>query len=138
MISAGLGSVPVAQTFLDIGQGNRVNENLYDGELPRLYVRDGRVPPRLWDRIVDAGRQRTREHRSRAARLDAGATPACPVAAEADSGLATLIGVDEDGAVPIARRRRLRSRLRPGLSVDAHPPARAAAAGRRRSAPTTC
>ena len=35
--------VPVAQTFLDISQGNRVNQNLYDGDLPRLYVRDGVV-----------------------------------------------------------------------------------------------
>ena len=34
LVSAGLGSVPITQTFLDIGQGNRVNEDLYDGDLP--------------------------------------------------------------------------------------------------------
>src|SRR5207342_3310807 len=92
VVSAGLGSVPVAQTFLDIGQGNRVNENLYDGDLPRLYVRDGRVPERLWDRTV-----------ARAESAPANIVPGLlastlegagvPVAAEADSGLATLVGV---------------------------------------------
>jgi len=34
LMSAGLGSVPVAQTYLDISQGNRVFDSLYDEELP--------------------------------------------------------------------------------------------------------
>lgn len=34
-MSAGLGSVPAAQTYLDISQGNRVFDSLYDSELPR-------------------------------------------------------------------------------------------------------
>lgn len=34
LLSAGLGSVPAAQTYLDISQGNRVFDSLYDGELP--------------------------------------------------------------------------------------------------------
>ncbi len=34
LMSAGLGSVPAAQTYLDISQGNRVFDSLYDGELP--------------------------------------------------------------------------------------------------------
>ena len=34
-MSAGLGSVPAAQTYLDVGQGNRVFDSLYDSELPR-------------------------------------------------------------------------------------------------------
>jgi hypothetical protein len=34
-MSAGLGSVPAAQTYLDISQGNRVFDSLYDAELPR-------------------------------------------------------------------------------------------------------
>jgi hypothetical protein len=33
-MSAGLGSVPAAQTYLDISQGNRVFDSLYDVELP--------------------------------------------------------------------------------------------------------
>jgi hypothetical protein len=112
VISAGLGSVPVAQTFLDISQGNRVNQNLYDGELPRLYVRDGAVPERLWDRVVDRAD-------SAPANIVPGllattlADAGVPVAAEADSGLATLIGVDRDGAAPIAAD----AGSAPGLSV---------------------
>lgn len=34
-MSAGLGSVPAAQTYLDISQGNRVFDSLYDAALPR-------------------------------------------------------------------------------------------------------
>jgi hypothetical protein len=34
-MSAGLGSVPAAQTYLDISQGNRVFDSLYDSDLPR-------------------------------------------------------------------------------------------------------
>ena len=69
VISAGLGAVPVAQTFLDISQGNRVNEDLYDGELPRLYLRDGRVPRRLWERTVERAESAPAEHRPGPARL---------------------------------------------------------------------
>ncbi len=36
LLSAGLGSIPAEQTYLDIGQGNRVFDSLYDGELPAL------------------------------------------------------------------------------------------------------
>ncbi len=35
LMSAGLGSVPAAQTYLDISQGNRVFDSLYDSDLPR-------------------------------------------------------------------------------------------------------
>jgi hypothetical protein len=36
VMSAGLGTVPVGQTYLDISQGNRVFDSLYDSDLPRL------------------------------------------------------------------------------------------------------
>ncbi|HEY8001366.1 MAG TPA: hypothetical protein VID76_05455 [Solirubrobacterales bacterium] len=116
VVSAGLGAVPVAQTFLDISQGNRVNESLYDGELPRLYVRDGRVPERLWDRTV-----------SRADSAPANIVPGLlastleaagvSVAAEADSGLATLAAVDQNGVVRIADQAACASGCGPGLSL---------------------
>ena len=35
LLSAGLGNVPAAQTYLDISQGNRVFDSLYDSALPR-------------------------------------------------------------------------------------------------------
>ena len=59
LLSAGIGSVPPAQTWVDIGQGARLNESLYDGELPRLYVDPGlggappHVPPSIWQRVRD-------------------------------------------------------------------------------------
>jgi hypothetical protein len=34
LLSAGLGSVPAEQTYLDISQGNRIFDSLYDSELP--------------------------------------------------------------------------------------------------------
>ena len=36
LLSAGLGSVPAEQTYLDITQGNRVFDSLYDSDLPPL------------------------------------------------------------------------------------------------------
>lgn len=38
LMSAGLGSVPAEQTYLDITQGNRVFDSLYDGALPPARV----------------------------------------------------------------------------------------------------
>ena len=35
-MSAGLGTVPPNQTYLDIGQGSRVFDSLYDGDLPAI------------------------------------------------------------------------------------------------------
>jgi hypothetical protein len=36
LLSAGLGAVPAEQTYLDIAQGNRIFDSLYDRELPPL------------------------------------------------------------------------------------------------------
>jgi hypothetical protein len=47
LMSAGLGTVPPAQTYLDIGQGNRVFDSLYDEPLPE---REG--DPAAWWRAV--------------------------------------------------------------------------------------
>ena len=58
VMSAGIGSPPPAQSFLDIGQGNRVNNRLYDSELLPVYVRDGRLAPGTWERIPSAPRTR--------------------------------------------------------------------------------
>ena len=116
VISAGLGAVSVAQTFLDISQGNRVDEDLYDGELPRLYLRDGAVPRRLWQRTVARAESAPAEI---VPGLLAGtlAEAGVPVAAEADSGLATLAAVDREGAVRIADPSVCVAGCGPGLSV---------------------
>jgi hypothetical protein len=51
--SAGVGNVSADQTYLDIGQGARVQESLYDSPLPRLTIRGAegtglRVPASQW------------------------------------------------------------------------------------------
>ncbi|MGH2961572.1 MAG: hypothetical protein ACRDL3_05185, partial [Solirubrobacterales bacterium] len=56
LMSAGLAKVPAEQTYLDIGQGNRVFDSLYDGPLPRLFTVRGRVPPVLWRAVLDRAR----------------------------------------------------------------------------------
>ncbi len=116
VVSAGLGAVPVAQTFLDIGQGNRVNESLYDGDLPRLYVRDGRVPERLWERTLaraDSAPANITPGLLASTLADAGV----PVTAEDASGLATLIAVDHDGVVQVADEPACTAGCGAGLSV---------------------
>lgn len=50
LMSAGIGSVPPEQTYLDIGQGNRVSETLYDHSLAVTQPLGFRVPN--WRRIV--------------------------------------------------------------------------------------
>ena len=52
VMSAGLGRVPAGQTYLDIGQGNRIFTSLYPEPLPPLYVTGNRVPADLWARVV--------------------------------------------------------------------------------------
>ena len=49
LLSAGLGSVPAEQTYLDITQGNRVFDSLYDTELPA--ARERTAP--AWQAVVD-------------------------------------------------------------------------------------
>ena len=48
VMSAGLGTVPAEQTYLDVGQGNRVFDSLYDEPLP---ARDGRAG--WWRAVVE-------------------------------------------------------------------------------------
>ncbi len=52
LLSAGLGSVPAAQTYLDISQGNRVFDSLYDSGLPR-DVGGGICGPRYSRAVVE-------------------------------------------------------------------------------------
>ena len=47
VMSAGLGTVPSQQTYLDVGQGNRVFDSLYDQPLPQMHG-----DPAAWWRAV--------------------------------------------------------------------------------------
>ena len=53
LMSAGIGSVPAAQTYLDITQGNRVSESLYDGMLPFVRFSATGVAPVDWTAITE-------------------------------------------------------------------------------------
>ncbi|HKH23218.1 MAG TPA: hypothetical protein VKA88_06315 [Solirubrobacterales bacterium] len=44
VMSAGIGEVPSEQTFLDVSQGNRIDDALYDEELPGLFPFAREVP----------------------------------------------------------------------------------------------
>jgi len=56
ILSAGVGNVSAGQTYLDIGQGARVQQSLYDSPLPRLTIRGAegsglRVPAAQWQDV---------------------------------------------------------------------------------------
>ncbi|HSD23645.1 MAG TPA: hypothetical protein VLB79_04890 [Solirubrobacterales bacterium] len=51
VISAGIGEVPPEQTFLDVSQGKRIDDALYDRELTGLYPFAREVPG--WPEVVD-------------------------------------------------------------------------------------
>ena len=53
LMSAGLGGEQPPQVYLDIGQGNRIFGSLYPQSLPFVYTAPGRVPARIWSRIVE-------------------------------------------------------------------------------------
>jgi hypothetical protein len=100
ILSAGMGEVPAAQTYLDVGQGARVPEPLYDRPLPRLKVPGGaRVPSTAW-----------REVRERADSAPADVVPGLLATTLARAGVtvgaaptavtAALMLADEHGAVP--------------------------------------
>ena len=55
-MSAGIGGVPAAQTYLDITQGNRVSESLYDDELPSIGFDRAGVEAADWEVDLPAGR----------------------------------------------------------------------------------
>jgi hypothetical protein len=99
LVSSGIGEVPAAQTYLDISQGNRINESLYDGDLPDLRVVGGRVDPSVWREVVDRADDAPAD-------LIPGLLGATLVAngvgvsASPDAGRAQLIAVDRGGAIP--------------------------------------
>jgi hypothetical protein len=53
LMSAGLGRVAAAQTYLDITQGNRVSESLYDTDLPLIRFSGRGVDRRDWETITE-------------------------------------------------------------------------------------
>jgi hypothetical protein len=102
-LSAGLGTVPSAQTFLDISQGNRIFGSLYDRPLPALPLVDGRVPPTLWDAVIERADDAPADIEpgllASTIRGDGGGADELRAVADPLAGLAGLAAVDEDGEV---------------------------------------
>jgi hypothetical protein len=97
LMSAGIGSVPPQQTYLDISQGTRIASSLYPDRLPTLQVGGG-VPSAEWDQVV-----------ARADDAPANITPGLLGQTLADDGIAVtaapsagdaaLLGVDGRGRI---------------------------------------
>lgn len=98
LLSAGLGYVPATQTYLDIGQGNRLFGSLYPEWIPSLYVGREGVPPDRWREQLDraTGAPADIEPGLLAGELERNGVP---VATAGDSGSAALIAVAPDGSV---------------------------------------
>jgi hypothetical protein len=118
LLSAGIGgSVPATQTYLDISQGARVFEHLYDEPLPPFLLTDRGVEPAAWDEVV-----------ARAESAPADVVPGLlgssiegaglRARAEAGIGHAALIAANEEGRVDrLDNPRCAREGCGPGLSV---------------------
>ena len=101
VMSAAMGDAPTEQSFIDIGQGNRVNERLYDSDLPPLDLRGGVVDPAAWDRVRERAEDTPAElipGLLASTVEDAGlrATSATP------DGVAPLIAADRGGEIVLA------------------------------------
>jgi len=116
LLSAGIGRVPPAQTFLDTSQGNRVPPVLYDVDLPPLPIRSAGIPRVAWRQL---------ERRAQGVPADivpglfanALRVAGLPVGVLAAAGAGALIGADEAGRIDgsgAARCRRC-----PGVEVRA-------------------
>jgi hypothetical protein len=116
IMSAGIGDAPPAQGFLDIGQGNRINERLYDSDLPALIVRDGRLDPELWDRI----RERAEDAPAEIVPGLLGSTledARVASASEPADGLAPLIAADRNGEIALTVEGACEPECPPGMTV---------------------
>jgi hypothetical protein len=102
LLSAGISSVPTAQTYLDVTQGTRIDDDLYDDPLPDLRPVGFRVPH--WGEVADRAD-------SAPADLVPGLLAASlkgdgkTIAADLGLGLPSLLAADRNGRILRARTR---------------------------------
>jgi len=98
VLSAGIGQTPASQTYLDITQGARLGDSLYDERVPPLYVTGDRVFPARWQEVLDRAEAAPADLRPGllATTLQAAGVP---VSAAPLAGSPALIGVNEQGQV---------------------------------------
>lgn len=101
LLSAGLDEVPALQTYLDITQGNRVSESLYDANLPPIAhgAREGDYWDEVRARAEDAPADIEPGLLAQAIR-SAGST----IAADRRARAAIVIAADEEGRVDFGGR----------------------------------
>jgi hypothetical protein len=102
LLSAGLGEVPAAQTYLDVTQGNRIFSSLYGSALDLPPPRGGRVPG--WGEVVERARSAPAEivpGLLASALAEAGVRSPRGAAIEAAAGLTypALLAADRGGAI---------------------------------------
>jgi hypothetical protein len=103
LMSAGIGRVPAAQTFLDVSQGNRISESLYDQDLPLLRFDASGVVPVDWEAVVERADD-TPADIVPGLLGDALERAGIPARAEERSDQARLIAADRAGEIPPAGR----------------------------------
>jgi hypothetical protein len=113
VMSAGIGEVPSEQTFLDISQGNRIDDGLYDQALPGLFPFAREVPG--WSDAIDRARDAPADivPGLLTSQLQAGGVPS---SAERPMVASALVAADRRGIVSPFRPREC-ARGCPGLSV---------------------
>jgi hypothetical protein len=118
LMTAGIGEVPAAQTYLDVTQGNRVSESLYDGDLPFIGFNDRGVDRRDWEAIAERAADAPAEivPGLLASTLEAAGLE---VRAERRAGLGRLLAVDRQGYFEGNPPKRCQAVGCPGLRVVA-------------------
>jgi hypothetical protein len=114
LMSAGIGEVPSEQTFLDVSQGNRVDDVLYDGSLPGLFPFAREVPG--WSEVIARAHHAPAdlEPGLLARRLRGGGVP---VSAEQPMRAPALVAAGPDGFVSPSPPGTCVRRRCPGLAV---------------------
>jgi hypothetical protein len=103
LLSAGIGGVPAAQTYLDITQGNRVSESLYDDELPPIRFSGREVRRSNWRAVTERAADAPAEivPGLLASTLEA---DALGVRTDRQAGLGQLVAANTDGRFDQGRR----------------------------------
>jgi hypothetical protein len=118
-LGAGLGTVPADQTYLDIGQGNRLADSLYPFELPFLQIGARGVRRPQWRAVLERADDAPAEIVPGLLAAELGAA-GIEIGAMPGTGDAALIAAMPDGT--IERRRGCEVGRCPGVTVvDAGP-----------------
>ncbi len=112
VMSPGLGSVPAAQTWLDMSQGVRTNDSLYDGDVPVIRAAGGRI--HNWPEVLERARSAPADIFPGLLASRAGVTAAGPLL-----GPAAALAADRAGRVAPLPPACLRARCGISLQVRA-------------------